>query len=451
MRLEKNICLGGRFNGRIIEGIKYRGYYIYKRIYEPYEFKYNTTITEVNTLVDESNTDLGLMFYECNSLISVNTQDWNTSSVTNMNHMFYECYKLESLDLNNWNTGNVTTMNTMFGGCRSLTSLDLSNWDVSNVTDMGHMFNCCYVETLNLSGWDMSKVSRRYYMFYDCINLRELRLDNCDKDTIRKIITSEGFPTGSLYEGRKIWCDPDVVDEDLMSLLPEGWEFVDQDTGEVIVPEESEDPENPGKPESFQGNKTITEVQTTVNNTHTDLSDMFSGCTSLTSVNTQDWDTSNVTLLNFMFYKCTSLTSMDLSNWNTSNVIGAIHMFSQCTSLTSVNLSNWNTSSLIACYDMFNNCTSLTSVNLSGWDISNITNMTNIGSMFYNCKALHTLILDNCSTDTINKIITSSGFPTGTISSGATRKIYCDKTAVEAAGLTAPKGWDFENANKDAQ
>ena len=227
MRLEKSICLGGRFNGRIIEGIKYNKYFIYKRIYEPYEFRYNTTITEVNTLVDESNTNLGLMFYDCSSLISVNTQDWNTSNVTTMANMFYECYSLPSLDVSTWDTSSVTTMNSMFTGCRSLTSLDLSNWDVSNVTDMGHMFNCCYVETLNLSGWDMSKVGgvlSSYYMFYDCIYLRELRLDNCDNNTIRKIITSEGFPTGTINSGatRKIYCKQTNATG---LTAPENWQF----------------------------------------------------------------------------------------------------------------------------------------------------------------------------------------------------------------------------------
>jgi surface protein len=54
---------------------------------------------------------------------------------------------------------------------------------------------------------------------------------------------------------------------------------------------------------------------------------------------------------------------------------------------------------------------------------------------------LHTIRLDNCSNDTINKIITSSLFPTNAIT-GVTRKIYCKES--EAAGLTAPTNWVFE-------
>jgi hypothetical protein len=64
-----------------------------------------------------------------------------------------------------------------------------------------------------------------------------------------------------------------------------------------------------------------------------------------------------------------------------------------------------------------------------------------MGYMFSGCSKLHTLRLDNCSNDTINKIITSSGFPIKTIE-GVTRKIYCKEE--NAAGLTAPTNWIFE-------
>jgi hypothetical protein len=70
--------------------------------------------------------------------------------------------------------------------------------------------------------------------------------------------------------------------------------------------------------------------------------------------------------------------------------------------------------------------------------------MTNVGRMDYmfnKHNKLHTLRLDNCSNITINKIITSSDFPTNAIP-GVTRKIYCKEA--EAAGLTAPKNWVFE-------
>jgi hypothetical protein len=69
-----------------------------------------------------------------------------------------------------------------------------------------------------------------------------------------------------------------------------------------------------------------------------------------------------------------------------------------------------------------------------------MTNVTSTENMFSGCVNLRTLRLDNCSNDTINKIITSASFPTGLIN-GETRKIYCKQA--NAAGLTAPDGWEF--------
>jgi hypothetical protein len=68
--------------------------------------------------------------------------------------------------------------------------------------------------------------------------------------------------------------------------------------------------------------------------------------------------------------------------------------------------------------------------------------------MFYDCNKLHKLRLDNCSNATINKIITSYGFPTNAITD-VTRKIYCKKA--EAAGLTAPKNWVFEFVDQQGE
>ena len=59
------------------------------------------------------------------------------------NSMFYNCNSLSSLDLSNFNTQNVTYMGFMFYGCNSLSSIDLSNFNTQNVTDMRYMFSGC--------------------------------------------------------------------------------------------------------------------------------------------------------------------------------------------------------------------------------------------------------------------------------------------------------------------
>ena len=43
--------------------------------------------------------------------------------------MFFDCNSLTSLNLSNFNTQNVTDMNYMLSNCNSLTSLNLSNFN----------------------------------------------------------------------------------------------------------------------------------------------------------------------------------------------------------------------------------------------------------------------------------------------------------------------------------
>ena len=88
-------------------------------------------------------TDMGAMFQNCSSLISLDVSSFDTSKVTSMYGMFNGCSGLKSLNLSGWDTSNVTTMGAVFDGCSSLTSLDLSGWNMSNVSDTTRMFNGC--------------------------------------------------------------------------------------------------------------------------------------------------------------------------------------------------------------------------------------------------------------------------------------------------------------------
>jgi surface protein len=173
-----------------------------------------------------------------------------------------------------------------------------------------------------------------------------------------------------------------------------------------------------------------------VDESHNDLSNMFYHCTNLISVNTEDWDTSNVTNMEGVFQDCRALTSLNVSNWDTSNVIYMNNMFWGCQSITSLDLSSWHTSNATNVSQMFNGCSSLTSLNISNFDIRT----TDRNWILTNCTSLHTLRLDNCNNTTINMIITSEDFPTNAID-GVTRTIYCKES--EATGLTPPTNWVF--------
>ncbi|MCC8129603.1 MAG: BspA family leucine-rich repeat surface protein [Clostridiales bacterium] len=130
----------------------------------------------------------------------------------------------------------------------------------------------------------------------------------------------------------------------------------------------------------------------------TNMSGMFFGCESLTSLDLYRWDTSSATDVSFMFCLCSSLTDLDLSGWDTSNVTDMRCMFNGCITLTSLDLSGWDTSCVTDMLGIFADCSALTSLGLSGWDTSNVTDMSD---MFCYCEALPSLDLSGWDTSSV--------------------------------------------------
>ena len=134
----------------------------------------------------------------------------------------------------------------------------------------------------------------------------------------------------------------------------------------------------------------------------TDMSYMFSNCTSLDSLDLSSFNTENVTNMSFMFFNCTSLASLDLSSFNTKSVTDMSSMFLLCTSLDSLNLSSFNTENVTDLSGMFCGCTSLTSLDLSSFNTENVTNMR---SMFDDCTSLTSLDLSSFNTENVTNMI----------------------------------------------
>ena len=153
----------------------------------------------------------------------------------------------------------------------------------------------------------------------------------------------------------------------------------------------------------FSGCTSLTSLDLSGWNTSkvTDMSGMFYTCSGLTSLDLSSFDTSNVTDMNGMFCDCSGLTSLDLSRFNTSNVTDMNGMFWNCSGLTSLDLSSFDTSNVTDMNNMFWNCTNLNFLDLSGWNISNVTDMTTV---FEGCSKLKTIRMKGCSQETINAI-----------------------------------------------
>ena len=170
----------------------------------------------------------------------------------------------------------------------------------------------------------------------------------------------------------------------------------------VIVPEVIKGINITSYANMFKDNNVIKGVVSSNKNVNS-ISYMFYNCSSLTSLDLSNFDTSNVTNFSSMFFNCSSLTSLDLSHFNTSKASIMDSMFSGCSSLTSLDLSNFDTSNVTNFSSMFFNCSSLTSLDLSHFTTTNVTNMLN---MFSRCSSLTSL--DLSSFDTSNVTNTTS-------------------------------------------
>lgn len=126
--------------------------------------------------------------------------------------------------------------------------------------------------------------------------------------------------------------------------------------------------------EMFRGCSSLTSVPMFDLSSVTIMDGMFSGCSSLVSVPLLD--TSNVKYMHSMFNECSSLVSVPL--FNTSNVESMGFMFYRCSSLSSIPL--FDTSKVLDMDFTFYECTSLTSIPLL--DTGRIMEMS---LTFYNC------------------------------------------------------------------
>ena len=137
------------------------------------------------------------------------------------------------------------------------------------------------------------------------------------------------------------------------------------------------------------------------NNSVSAYSGAFRACEKLTALDVSNWDTSKATIMNEIFSGCSNLTTLDVSNWNTTKVSNMSGIFSGCSGLTTLDVSNWNTSNVTSMSSMFSGCNKLTTLDVSNFDTSNVTNMS---SMFQSCNKLTTLDVSNFNTTKVNNM-----------------------------------------------
>ena len=250
------------------------------------------------------------------------------------------------------------------------------------------------------SKYDNSTYKRTYYAIGSC---KRLGVETYTADKIKKItlidLSKETAPTTyvATWDASYTNGDGDVTawlvtnaEDSTMYDLYLGAE------GKIYAPSGSDD--------LFRDYKNCVEINGLANldtSEVTSMDNMFSNCSSLTSLDLSNFDTSKVTSMKNMFSNCSRLPSLDLSNFDTSQVTGIFGMFYYCSSLTSLDVSNFDTSKVTGMDNMFNNCSSLTSLDVSNFNTSNVTNMH---SMFSHCSSLTSLDVSNFDTSKVTEM-----------------------------------------------
>ncbi len=384
------------------------------------------------------------MFRGCSGLSSLDLSSFNTAQVTNMNEMFEGCNGLTSLDLSSFNTAQVAYMNDMFNGCSGLTSLDLSSFQTYQVTNMEGMFNgCSKLTSLDLSSFQTHQVTNMEDMFNGCSELTRIYVSNyfvtnkaeyssnmfagcislAGYDESRTDKQMANYQTGYLtayayavynkanatltFVGGKKKADVEEEStvynaNDTGDKTTPGW--CKMGAGEVKF-DESFQYTRPKSCHSWFSDmdylKSITGISNLNTSEVTDMSEMFNGCSELTSLDLTSFNTAQVTDMSYMFNGCSKLTSLDLTSFNTAQVTDMSYMFSDCKGLTLLDLSSFNTAQVTDMEGMFTNCNVLTSLDLTSFNTVQVTNME---GMFNNCQKLTSLDLSSFNTEQVTSM-----------------------------------------------
>ena len=416
-------------------------------------------ITNWKYIETESNLRVDGMFGGNNNLISIKgLENMPSHLFNNVTQMFYNSSKITTLEgLNKWKiSSKITALTSMFANCSSLTTLDLSGWDVSKVTVTTSCFdNCTNLVSLNINGWDLSSATTTTSMFNKTTSLATIEMSECPVDTINTVIgliptrTSAGTINTTVPQDQASNIDTTTATSKMWNIInrfivakykmqtdsntlpssikPTDYKYTDVHNDDNTVTRTIYNTDNLSAI-GFANKTGLLEVlELNITSKITNLGSCFNGCSSLQSLNTANWDTSNVVGTARMFLGCASLTSLDLSSFNTQKVTDMSYMFDGCSDLTSLDVSSFNVQNVKNMAYMLRNCSELTSLDVSNFNAPNVTNtsymfrgcnkltsldlsnfngqnVTNTNAMFNNCSSLTTLDLSNWNTQSVTSM-----------------------------------------------
>ena len=254
----------------------------------------------------------------------------NTANVTDMGLLFFSCLKLTSLDLSNFNTEKVTNMNAMFQVCRNLKTIYASDkFTTAAVTKSEKMFAYCD----SLSGdidWTSDKPNDKTYAKIDGGYFRDKAYDN--RPWVKYADGTLTFRCGY----KKIWGENEY-ELNSGENRPE-WFTHYFETSKVVFEASFANARPTSCYAWFRNFKNLTQIEGIENlNTEnvTSMSSMFDSCSGLISLDVTNFNTANVTDMSYMFYCCYKLKEIYVSDkFVTDDVISSAYMFMGCNSLS---------------------------------------------------------------------------------------------------------------------
>lgn len=159
-------------------------------------------LTTVNFIVNQNAkiSEMRLMFFRCENLISVNLSELDMSNVKNINCCFGFCELLNDIgDLSLWNCKKIKEIIGMFINCASLTEINLSPLDLSEVIETMDLFRgCSNLINVNIGNLNPSKIFNTKGMFAGCksiisINMEKFNFPEDDNDFKGMFIEANDF------------------------------------------------------------------------------------------------------------------------------------------------------------------------------------------------------------------------------------------------------------------
>ena len=357
------------------------------------------TSIDVSKFNTDKVTAMDGVFYNCAALTSLDVTNFNTQKVTTMESMFRGCSKLTSIDASNFSYDALTTYTDMFtsvpelcfvymsdgmpDGLKSLKPKNLvlrasttsstytcanCEMKVNTVYNVLHKFTAT---KLTVQGSDATSHllynNGEYYS--GALSANTVFPEGSDKlvvPTTKAIWTADNntltfmdsntiYKVGDSYNGQtvtNVWYGAEVTATSgtEAGLDAPGWqEIVSPTLTNVVFASSFKNV----KPKSF--------------------GKWFQNCSKLTTfTGMENLVTTDCVNMSYMFDGCSSLTSLDLSHFNTANVFRFLYVFRNCSSLKSLDLSTFSNATMCEwgtrIEGVFYGCSSLEYIDISNFN-----------------------------------------------------------------------------------